>query len=100
MAKVVFTIQYEIFSDKKEEYLSLAKELKRLMNAEGLESYSIYQVKGKENAFEEIYVFKDYNSYENFDDIQSDRIDALTNQLSDLIKENSAKYTTLLEIEE
>ena len=70
------------------------------MSAEGLESYSIYQVKGKENAFEEIYIFKDMQSYENFDDIQSERIDALTNQLSDLIKENTAKYTTLVEIGE
>ena len=40
MSKVLFTINYEIQGDKKEEYLKTIRELKSLIKAEGLESYS------------------------------------------------------------
>ena len=98
MSKVIFTIQYEIDSARKDEYLVLARELKTLLKADGLESYGVYQVKSKPNHFEEIYTFGSNEAYENFDDNQNERISILLNKLSDLVKENSTKYTTLTEI--
>ncbi len=100
MSKVIFTIQYEIASGKREEYLGVIKELKNLLKADGLESYSVYEVKGKPNNFEEIYSFASSDAYENFDDNQSERLNILINKLSDLTTENSTKYTTLYEVQE
>ncbi len=37
MSKVIFTIQYELKENKKEEYFSIVNELKNLLNADGLE---------------------------------------------------------------
>ena len=37
MPKVIFTIEYEIPADKKDDYISVIKELKNLLNSEGLE---------------------------------------------------------------
>ena len=44
MSKVLFSIQYEIVPEKRDEYLKVIKELKNLLKAEGLESYVVYEV--------------------------------------------------------
>lgn len=98
MGKVIFSIQYEVDPSKREEYLSVMREMKTLVAAEGLSSYSIYERKNKPNSFEEVYIFENDQAYENFDDNQNERIDILMSKLSDLIKENSAKYSTLHEV--
>ena len=100
MAKVIFTIQYELKPDKKEEYISVVRELKNLLKADGLESYTVYEVKGKANHFQEVYTFLSEESYEAFDDNQNERINILINKLSDMTVENSTKYTTLYEVAE
>ena len=60
MSKVLFSIQYEIVPEKRDEYLKVVKELKNLLKAEGLESYDVYEVKGKSVSFQELYTFS-YN---------------------------------------
>ncbi len=100
MAKVIFNIQYELKPDKKDEYLSVVKELKILLKADGLENYSVYEVKGKGNHYQEVYTFASEEAYEAFDDNQSERINILINKLSDLTVENSTKYATLYELTE
>ena len=100
MAKVIFSIQSEINSNKKEEYLGVVKELKSLLKAEGLENYSVYEVKGKPNNYQEIYTFSSSEAFDQFDDNQNERLNILINKLNDLTTENSTKYTTLHEISE
>ena len=100
MPKVIFNIQYEIPPDKKEEYLSVVKELKNLLHAEGLENYSVYETKGKNHQYQEQYSFNSVEAYEAFDDDQNERINILINKLNDMTVEGSIKYTTLYEIEE
>jgi L-rhamnose mutarotase len=100
MAKVIFSIQYEINSGKKEEYFSVIKELKNLLKAEGLESYSVYDLKGKPNNYQEIYTFSSSEAFDKFDDDQDERLNLLINKLSDLTTANSTKYTTWHEVTE
>ena len=100
MAKVIFSVQYEISSNKKEEYLGVVKELKNLLKADGLENYSVYEVKGKLNNYQEIYTFSSGEAFDQFDDNQNERLNILINKLNDLTSENSIKYTTLYEISE
>ena len=69
MSRVIFSIKYEIIPDKRKGYLDVIRELKNLVNAEGLESYSVFEKKGKPNIFEEIYIFQSKEAYENFDDL-------------------------------
>lgn len=99
MNKVIFTIQYEIKSEKHEEYLSSIKELKLLIKAEGLESYSVYEVKGKKtNVFEEVFVFTSKEAFDNFDDGENERVDILVNKIEDMKVVNSTHYNTLIEL--
>jgi len=98
MSKVIFTIQYELKPDKKEEYLSVIKELKNLLKTDELESYSVYEVKGKANHFQEVYSFGSEEAYDAFDDNQNERINILITKLNEMTVENSTKYTVLNEL--
>lgn len=98
MSKVIFSIRYHVFPERRQEYLDVVRELKNLVKAEGLESYSVYEQKNKPNNFEEVYLFNSEEAFENFDDNQDERIDLLMTKLSDMIKEQSTQYTTLLEV--
>jgi len=98
MSKIIFTIQYELKPDKKEEYLVVIKELKNLLKAEGLESYSVYEVKGKSGHFQEIYSFTTQEAFDAFDDNQNERINILISKLNELTIDNTTKYSTLYEV--
>jgi quinol monooxygenase YgiN len=98
MAKVIFSIQYEINPIKKEEYLDIIRELKNLLKTDGLEKYEVFEVKGKANTFQEIYEFVSKEAFEAFDDDQNERLNILINKLSDITVDNSTKYSTLYEL--
>ncbi|CAG0942793.1 hypothetical protein BROC_02005 [Candidatus Brocadiaceae bacterium] len=98
MGKVIFSIQYEIRPEKREEFLQAGKELKSLICAEGLESYSIYEIKGKTNLFEEVYIFTSAEFYENFDDAENERVNVLLSKMEDIKVQNTTKYNTLFEL--
>ena len=98
MGKVIFSIEYEILEEKRKEYLALIKEMKSLISADGLLSYSLYEKKNKPNGFEEVFVFESPEKYEEYDDNQNERIDMLMAKLSDMIKGNTTKYNTLEEV--
>ena len=98
MGKVVFSIRYEVLEDKLEEYFDVIRELKNIINAEELEDYRVYKVRGKKNQYEEIYTFASQEAYDNFDDDPDERVDILMNKLSDLLKPGSSEYLTLIEV--
>ena len=98
MSKVIFSIRYVVYQERRQEYLGVVRELKSIVRAEGLESYSVFEQKNKPNNFEEVYIFQSPEAFENFDDNQDERIDLLMTKLSDMIKEQSTQYTTLVEV--
>jgi hypothetical protein len=99
MSKVLFTINYDIQGDKKEEYLKTIRELKSLIKADGLDGYSVYEVKGKSNRFQEQYIFSSDEAFENFEDATDERINILINKISGMTVEHTTKYTTQAEVE-
>lgn len=98
MGKVLFTIQYEILPEKRNDYLDVVRELKTLVKTEGLDTYYVFELKGKPNVFTEAYVFANKQAFEDFDDEQDERVDILMNKLSDMIKEHTTQYSTLYEV--
>ncbi len=98
MSKVLFTVQYEIKPEDRDEYLVIVRELKTLMKNEQLEDYKVFENKGKGNHFLEIYTFKSFEDYENFDDNQSERVNILLNKLSDISISGQTKYATFTEV--
>ena len=98
MSKVLFSIQYEILPEKRDEYLKVIRELKNLLKAEGLESYSVYEVKGKQNSFQELYTFSSLEVYEAFDDDTDERINILIDKIGEMSVDKSTKYNTLIQL--
>lgn len=98
MGKVVFTINYDILPDKRVEYLDVVRELKSIIKSEGLESYSVYEKKSKENSFKEIYIYESKEAWEDADEAENERVDILMTKLSDLVKEKTTQYNTLFEV--
>jgi hypothetical protein len=100
MSKVLFSIQYEILPEKRDDYLKVIRELKNLLNADGLESYSVFEVKGKTNNFQELYTFSSMEAYEAFDDETDERINILIDKINEMSVDKSTKYTTLVQLSE
>lgn len=98
MSKVLFSIQYEIFSEKREEFLKVIRELKNILKADGLESYNVFEVKGKPNSFQEQYTFTSMETYEAFDDETNEQANILIDKINEMAVDKSTKYTTLVEI--
>jgi hypothetical protein len=98
MSKVIFTIQYELKENKKEDFLSVVNELKILLNANGLEDYSVFRVKGKQDQYQEQYTFESEEAFDAFDDNNDERINILINKLNDLTMKHSTRYLTLNKI--
>jgi len=99
MGKVVFSIRYEINKEKIQEYLDVVRELKFLLKGKGIQDYSVFRVKGKENEFVEIYIYESKEAWEEFDEATDERVDLLMNKLANIIVEKSTNYSTLFELE-
>ena len=97
MDKVIFSIQYEVQENKRDEFINSIKELKSLLKAEGLESYSLFEGKTK-NHFQEVYQFTSKEAFDNFDDSENERVDILISKIEDLKEPNTTKYNTLYEV--
>jgi len=98
MSKVMFSVRYSIVTEKRAEYLTIVKELKSIVKAEGLESYMVFEQKNKSNTFEEVYLWTNMDAFENSEENVDERVDILTTKLSDLVIEKTTQYTTLLEV--
>ncbi|NUN10173.1 MAG: hypothetical protein HUU54_13455 [Ignavibacteriaceae bacterium] len=98
MSKVVFAVQYEIEAAKRDVYLAALPELKSLISAEGLESYGVYEIKGKPNNFEEIFIFSSYEAYDAYDDAENERLSVLISKIESLKVNNTSKYNVLTEV--
>ncbi len=99
MDRVIFSVKYDIIPEKREEYLEIIRELKNVIKSEGLENYSVFEEKGKQNRFQEIYIYKSKKAWEEADEVDNERADILMSKLSDLIIDKTTHYSTLFEVE-
>ncbi len=99
MSKVVFTIRYEVQKENLDDYFKIVRELKSLLKGKGIEEYSAFQVKGKENEFVEIYIYESREAWEEFDETADERVDILMNKLADIIIDKTTRYSTLFELD-
>lgn len=99
MAKVLFTVSYEIDPAKFNDFMFIVKELKSIISAEGLEDYSVYQLKGKKNMYQEVYTFSSEEAFNEYDDESNERVSILMGKLSDILVNQSSKYSTLKQLD-
>ncbi len=97
MAKVILQISYEIDPSRREEYEQLAKEMKQHFTGVRKKNYSIYEQKGRKNAFVEQFVCESQADYEALEDDLDEKSEDLVNKLDGLLRDGKARYVTLVE---
>ncbi len=98
MPKVMFTISYDIISEKREEYLALAREMLDHLAGRKRKEYTIYEQKGKANSFVEVFLCESMEEFDALEDDQDEKTELLIQRLEEFLKSGKMKYTTLLEV--
>jgi quinol monooxygenase YgiN len=100
MSRIIFEINYDITPDKREDYLSIIKELESHIRTNSNKNYMVVEDKNKKNNFTEIYICENEDEYENLENDTDERTFELTNKLfSEYILNKKANYSTFYEIE-
>jgi quinol monooxygenase YgiN len=100
MPRIIFEINYDVAPDKRDEYLSVIKELQEHIRNNSHSNYLVVEDKSRKNNFTEVYICENESEYESLEDDTDDKTYELTNRLfSDYIIDKKAKYTTYYEID-
>lgn len=99
MSRILFEINYNVLPEKRDEYLSVIKELQEHIRTNSHKNYLVVEDKNRKNNFTEMYICEDENEYESLEDNTDDKVFELTNKLfSELVVDKKAKYTTHYEV--
>lgn len=97
MSKVMFSISYEIKSEKRDEYLALSGRMKAHLATTNGKNYSIYEQKGKKNNFTEVFICQSMDEYEALED-QDEATTSMVQELDGMLADGKMKYITLIEL--
>ena len=98
MAKVLFTISYEIKPEKREDYLALAGQMKQHFTGAKGKDYNIFEQKNRRNSFSELFICRSVEEFDQLEDDQDDTTQGFINQLDEYLVNGKMKYSTLIEI--
>lgn len=98
MARVMFTISYNIKPEMREKYLNLIGELRHHLTTVAKKNYLVFEGKGKRNHYAEVYFFQNEEEFEALDDTQDERTQELLSKLEECIDSNGKKYATYTEL--
>ena len=99
MNRILFQINYDVYPDKREEFLADIKTLESYMNSHTGHNYMVVEDKTKKNCFTEVYILKDEAEFEGLEDEMDDTVYGLTTKiLSEYVVDGKTRYSTLYEI--
>lgn len=96
MGKVILTVQYDVKEQKRNDYLSAVEKLKTHYATNQYVSYSVYEQRGKQNSFAEIFMAHSEVAYKKFEESEDQTADDLTAQLQEYI-DGKTRYSTYME---
>ena len=99
MNRILFQINYDVYPDKRDEFLADIKTLESYMQAHTGHNYMVVEDKTKKNCFTEVYILKDEAEFEGLEDEMDDTVYGLTTKiLSQYVVDGKTRYSTLYEI--
>lgn len=99
MSKIIFEINYNIYPQKREEYLNTIKSLRESIRANSKNEYSVFENKKGSNNFSEIYICESEEDFDEMEDNQTEEAVELTQKLfNDFIKDKKVIYNTRYEV--
>ena len=97
MSRIIFTISYDVNPEKRDEYLSLSRQMKEHLSKADGRNYAIYEQKGRKNSFTEVFVCANMEEYDQIED-QDEATSQLVIKLEQLLVNGKMKYSTLVEL--
>ncbi len=97
MPRVLFTISYGIKPDMREEYLAHIGMLKSHLTTVAGKNYAVYEVKGKKNQFQEVFVSESVEEFDALEDNLDAESEAMVAKLEEFVDSDGMRYTTLIE---
>jgi L-rhamnose mutarotase len=99
MSKIIFEINYNVYPEKRDEYLNTINELRKNISQNTSTNYSVFEDKKRPNNFTEIYYCDNEEEFENLEDNQDDETMSLTQRLFDeFIIDKKVSYATKYEV--
>mgnify|MGYP003500564888 CR=1 FL=1 len=99
MNRILFQINYDVYPEKREEFLADVKELGNYMRSHTGHNYMVVEDKIKKNCFTEVYILKDEAEFEGLEDEMDDTVYGLTTKiLSQYVVDGKTRYSTFYEI--
>lgn len=99
MNKILFQINYDVYPEKRDAYISTMKELEKYIKNNTDHSYMVVEDKLHKNNFTEIYICKDEAEFEGLEDEMDDTIYGLTTKiLTEYVVGGKTKYSTFYEL--
>lgn len=98
MSKVMFTISYNVIAEKREDYLSLMKEMLKHLVEHKEKKYAVYEQKGKKNNFVEVFLCDSVEEFNALEDDEDQTTESLVMRLEEFLENGKMKYTTLMEV--
>ncbi|HEY5122646.1 MAG TPA: hypothetical protein VIL99_13735 [Ignavibacteria bacterium] len=99
MSKIIFEINYNVFPEKREEYLQIVEELKTRIRENTSSDYFVLENKKLTNNFSELYIFDSREDFDNMEDNQDEATSELIEKIFDeFIVNKKVNYTTKEEV--
>lgn len=97
MSRVVFTISYGIRPDVRDEYLAHIGKLKHHLTTVAGKNYAVYELKGKKNQFQEMFITESEEEFDALEDNLDPESEAMIAKLEEYVDGEGMKYTTVIE---
>ncbi len=97
MPRIIMTVNYEVDPAQREAYLALTRRIKDHYTADLKSNYSVFEQKGKPNQFTELFICQSQEEYDALEENQTEKTEALLEELQSYVKDGTMKYSTLIE---
>jgi len=85
MTKIIFSVSYEIVSERRNDYLKLMKKVKKQIRKSTNQSYSVFEDGSHPNLMTEVYFLEKSSDVEEIKKLQKKKTDSLLSQIDQFV---------------
>jgi hypothetical protein len=95
----MFTISYEVREEMRTKYIEAIGRMRNHLRSVAGKNYSVYEVRGRKNAFAEVYVTGTMEEFDALEDNQDEITQSLLQEVEGCLEKGTTKYSTFVEID-
>lgn len=100
MSRILFEINYDVYPEKRDDYVSTVKELVKYLTENKNHNYFVVEDKTRRNNFTEIFIFNNEDEFDALEDESDDKMYSLTSKImTDFAVDGKTRYSTYYELD-